>query len=96
MNEIKQLYAIVHGRVQGVSFRYYTVQTARTLGLTGWVRNLPDGTVEVLAEGPCPPLEQLLAWLHEGSPSAVVKQVRYEWRDASGEYRDFRTRYFND
>lgn len=64
------LHAVVHGRVQGVFFRASTQKKARALGLTGWVRNLPDGTVEVLAVGPRPALEALLAWLHEGPPLA--------------------------
>lgn len=85
----RQFHAVVHGRVQGVSFRYYTLQTASQLALTGWVRNRPDRTVEVLAEGPPGPLERLLAFLHSGPPSAHVTRVEVQWRAASGEYDHF-------
>ncbi|MDX1518845.1 MAG: acylphosphatase, partial [Gammaproteobacteria bacterium] len=56
----------VSGRVQGVCYRMYTVDRAEKLGLTGWVRNLPDGDVEVYACGPKEQLEALHQWLHEG------------------------------
>lgn len=81
--------ATVSGRVQGVNFRYYTRQTALRHGLTGWVRNRPDGTVSVLAEGDEAALRVLLAWLHDGPPSAMVERVEARWEDASGEFRTF-------
>ncbi len=63
----ERLHAKVTGRVQGVSFRYYTTQQALALGLSGWVMNLPDGrTVEVIAEGPRKDLQALLDWLRHG------------------------------
>jgi acylphosphatase len=89
MSSNQQLHAIVYGRVQGVSFRFYTVAQANTLGLTGWVRNLPDDTVEVVAEGGRPQLESLLTWLHQGSPGARVTSVDAEWRPATGAFREF-------
>jgi acylphosphatase len=89
MNNQEQLHAIVHGRVQGVSFRFYTVAQANTLKLTGWVRNLPDDTVEVVAEGARPQLESLLVWLHQGSPGARVTSVDAEWRPATGAFKEF-------
>lgn len=88
----RQLHAIVHGRVQGVNFRYYTLQTANQLGLTGWVRNLPDRTVEVVAEGTPAALERLLAFLHAGPPSAHVTRVNAEWRAATGAFDRFEIR----
>ena len=88
-----RLHAIVSGRVQGVNFRYYTSHEAQRLHVTGWVRNNADGTVEVMAEGPREQLDQLLTFLHEGSPAAEVKEVREHWHDATGEFTDFRTRY---
>ncbi|MFH7563978.1 MULTISPECIES: acylphosphatase [Oceanimonas] len=62
----------VSGRVQGVSFRYYTQCEAERLGVSGYARNLPDGRVEVLAEGQAPAVRQLTAWLRKGPDSANV------------------------
>lgn len=90
---MRRLHAIVHGRVQGVNFRSYTVREASELGLTGWVRNVRDGTVETLAEGERENLDRFLAFLHVGSPSAIVTKVEVDWQMASGEFDDFRVRY---
>ncbi|HET7500134.1 MAG TPA: acylphosphatase [Kofleriaceae bacterium] len=67
--------AIVTGRVQGVSFRAFTVDEARGHGLTGWVRNLPDGSVELEAQGDDAAVAALLAWCAHGPPSARVAGV---------------------
>jgi acylphosphatase len=88
-----RLHAIVHGSVQGVNFRYYTIQTASRLGLTGWVANRWDGTVETVAEGPREALDKLLAFLHRGSPSAWVERVDANWQAPTSEFEDFRARY---
>jgi len=72
-------HAFVHGRVQGVFFRASTEEKARSLGITGWVRNCPDGKVEIHAEGPREPLDQLIAWCHVGPPRAEVQKVDVEW-----------------
>ncbi len=66
---------IVFGRVQGVNFRAATCVQARECGVSGFVRNLPDGSVEVVAEGRAEALAQLEAWLHHGPPAARVEQV---------------------
>lgn len=66
---------IVHGRVQGVFYRNWTVDTARSLGVAGWVRNLPDGTVEALAEGPEDAVARLIEAMHEGPPHAAPTHV---------------------
>lgn len=89
----QQIHAIVHGHVQGVSFRYYTVATARTLNLTGWVRNLPDGTVEAVAEGPKAQLESLVVFLRRGPTGARVTKLDLEWLPASGQYTEFTMRH---
>jgi acylphosphatase len=89
----EQLHAIVRGRVQGVSFRHYTHQRAKELGLTGWVRNLPDGTVEVTAEGERETLEQLLGFLDTGPLGAHVVHVLKHWQPASDQYHDFDVSY---
>ncbi|HEY75664.1 MAG TPA: acylphosphatase [Thermoflexia bacterium] len=91
--ERARLHAVVEGRVQGVNFRYYTVRTARRLGLTGWVANRWDGTVETVAEGPRAALEAFLDFLHEGSPAARVTRVNARWERPTGEFTDFTVRY---
>ena len=85
----ESLHAVVYGLVQGVNFSYYTQLNAQALHLTGWVRNRPEGTVEVLAEGPRPALEQLLAFLSEGPSHARVDRVDVEWLPASGQFSRF-------
>ncbi|AXQ31211.1 acylphosphatase [Solimonas sp. K1W22B-7] len=71
---------IVSGRVQGVFFRQSTADKATSLGLDGWVRNLPDGRVEGMAAGPAEALAGLRAWLDRGPPAARVEAV--EWGQA--------------
>jgi acylphosphatase len=89
----ERLHAIVHGIVHGVNFRYATLQRAQGLGLTGWVRNLADGTVEVVAEGPRPALGQLLDFVGHGPPNARVEQVDPTWSAATGEFSQFGIRW---
>jgi acylphosphatase len=67
---------LVSGRVQGVSFRYYTRQQAQRLGVSGWAYNLADGQVEVVVCGDISAVEQLCAWLHQGPPLAYVTSVQ--------------------
>jgi acylphosphatase len=69
------LHAYVSGQVQGVWFRAWTKEQAQSLGVSGWVRNLPDGRVEVEAQGPDDALEELEKRLHQGSPPSRVDQV---------------------
>ena len=66
---------VVRGRVQGVGFRWWTRRLARELGLTGSVRNLADGSVEILAHGPRPPLDAFIEAVGSGPPGAHVEQV---------------------
>ena len=88
------LHAVVQGRVQGVSFRYFVVRRARSLSLKGYVYNLPKGhSVEVVAEGEREGLEQLLGHLKQGPPGADVQEVDVRWTEASGVYQDFRVVY---
>jgi len=94
MEQRKQLQAIVTGRVQGVSFRYYTRQQAEQLGLVGFVRNQRDGSVFVEAEGSETDLEKLLRFLHQGSPQARVTEVKTSWQPASEKYKRFQVRWF--
>ncbi|HEC61922.1 MAG TPA: acylphosphatase [bacterium] len=87
-----RLHAVVEGRVQGVFFRVFVQETANTLGLTGWVRNRWNGTVEVLAEGDRQVLEKLLAALQRGPQAAYVTGVTPEWQTATGEFSRFMVR----
>ena len=91
---MQRLHAIISGRVQGVSFRYYTQQEAQKLGVKGWIRNRPERTVEVTAEGERDKLDDLLAFLHHGPPAAKVENVQSTWSDAIGEFSDFQITYF--
>jgi len=88
-----RLHVVVHGEVQGVNFRYYTVRAAERLGLTGWVANRWDGSVETVAEGPREALDEFRAFLQRGSPSAFVERVDVEWLPATSEFKSFRVRY---
>ena len=92
-SNLKQIHAIVHGRVQGVSFRYHTQQIAQSLGITGWVRNLSDGTVEVLGEGTSDQLHDFTTFLHQGHPPARVDSLMITEHEASDEYQSFQITY---
>jgi acylphosphatase len=88
-NEKERLHATVHGRVQGVGFRYFVQRKAGELGLTGWVRNRWDGSVEVVAEGDRHDLDQLASTLCRGPASAMVSEVKVKWGEAKGEFSSF-------
>ncbi|MDR0998068.1 MAG: acylphosphatase [Treponema sp.] len=81
--------ALVEGRVQGVGFRYSCYAEARRLGLSGWVRNTPEGDVEVWAEGSPETLEKFFAWLRQGPSGARVDRVQRRQAAALGIYRNF-------
>lgn len=80
----------VSGSVQGVGYRYFTFRLARRLALKGWVRNKPDGNVEVLAEGPGNIIQVLIDDLCKGPRGSSVEDVDLVWDTWSGEYEDFR------
>ena len=86
---VKALHAFVSGRVQGVGYRAFTRKVAKSLGLKGFVRNLPDGRVEVYAEGDEESLQLLLKELQKGPYFARVDSVEYELTEPRGEYEDF-------
>lgn len=83
---------LVSGRVQGVSFRAFTVREAHRHGVSGWVRNTDDGDVEAVFEGPRGAVEDLLRWCWDGSPYARVTQVQVSWEEPEGE-QGFDVRY---
>jgi acylphosphatase len=76
---------IVKGRVQGVFYRHSARERASDLGLSGWVRNLADGNVELQASGPRKAVETLIEWCHKGPANAVVSDVVVDWLDNEGE-----------
>lgn len=82
----------VTGRVQGVGFRYFTLEVARRLGLSGYVMNTPDGSVRAYAEGLRESLEQFLRALQQGPGGARVREVRSAWGAATGEHPSFTIR----
>jgi acylphosphatase len=88
----RRLEARVSGRVQGVGFRYFVAREARRLGLVGWVRNTPDGAVELTAEGAEAALQELVDRCHDGPPSATVRGIQVSWWPAQGGFDDFRIR----
>jgi len=93
MLDTARLSATVYGYVQGVNFRYFVLRLAGSLDLTGYVRNLPDGSVEVIAEGERERLERLAEQLKVGPRAARVRDVAMHWSDCSGEFTDFKIRY---
>lgn len=82
----------IRGRVQGVSYRYYTLQEAQSVGVFGWVRNLWDGRVEALFEGTEAAVDHMVQWCHQGPTSAVVDDVEIAWEEPTGEFSNFRVR----
>ena len=86
-------HVVVSGRVQGVFFRSETRHAATRRGVTGWVRNIPDGKVEAIFEGERGNIEQLIAFCRTGPPAAKVFRVDVRWEKYTGEFSDFEVRY---
>lgn len=93
MADLKRLHAVVSGRVQGVFFRAFARDSARQLNLTGFARNLSNGNVEVIAEGPEKDLKELIAKLNEGPPASHIENVEIAWLEATNEFKSFDIRY---
>ncbi len=93
MNEKVRVHIFVSGIVQGVFFRAHTQEMANRLDATGWVRNIFDGRVEITAEGTKENLQKLIAWCHQGPPSALIEDVVAKWQDATNEFKNFEIRY---
>lgn len=81
---MKRVHALISGRVQGVFFRVWTKKAAKEFGISGWVRNLPDGRVEIMAEGSKPKLEKFLELVKSGPRLSRVENIDAEWGDAEG------------
>ena len=91
--QLKALWVKVHGRVQGVGFRFFTLNQAKKLALTGYVRNMIDGTVEVVAEGDEDNLKILLKLLKKGPPASYVTNVETKYITVTGNYNRFNLEY---
>ena len=85
-----RLHAIIHGRVQGVGYRAFAIRSAQKIGLTGWVRNRYNGTVETVAEGDRTQLENYLKVLQRGPVSSNVTKIDEEWSAATMEFDQFK------
>jgi acylphosphatase len=83
----------VSGRVQGVFFRYETRRRAIRLGVSGWVRNLPDGRVEAVFEGEKKDVEEMIRFCWRGPPGAIVRDVEVVWERPTGDLQGFHVRY---
>jgi acylphosphatase len=86
-------HVVISGRVQGVAYRYFAEKYARAFGVTGWVKNLYDGRVEVLAEGNRDDVDRYLARLREGPRLALVDGFDIAWEEFTGEFPDFKVRF---
>jgi len=95
MTRVKMVRAhvIVRGMVQGVFFRSYTREWARELGVKGWVRNLPDGSVEAIFEGEEGRVKEIIERCRKGPPLAVVEKVEVNWEPYKGEFKEFEIKY---
>src|SRR5689334_5797575 len=89
----EELFVVVQGYVQGVGFRYFVINKALSLGLRGYTRNTSHGDVEVVAQGPRPTLERLLALLRQGPSAAEVREVETIWREPTEHFSGFHIRY---
>ena len=85
-----RVHLVVSGRVQGVNYRSNAQKMGSQLGLVGWVRNLPDGGVEAVAEGPGEKVEEFLEWCRRGPILAYVSDVEVSWEKPTGGYSDFK------
>ena len=82
-------HVFISGRVQGVSFRYAALRQAVRVGVTGWVRNLTDGRVEIVCEGGAEGVRQMVDWCNAGPPGALIEDVEVAWEYPTGEFPSF-------
>ena len=87
-----QAHLIISGRVQGVFYRATCEEVAKSYGLKGWVRNLPTGEVEVLAQGEKNKIEELISWCKKGPSGANVSTVKVEWSEVKEIFNSFSVR----
>jgi acylphosphatase len=96
MEKMVRAHVYISGRVQGVFFRDSTKKRADFLGVTGWVRNLPDGRVEAVFEGPGEAVRSMIEWCHKGPPAARVERVEVHFEVPTNRYVDFRIVYWGE
>lgn len=89
MNDNARVHLLVEGHVQGVGFRFYVQEKAVALELTGWVRNLHDDRVEIMAEGEHSKLEEFINQVQRGPRNALITDLQLEWMQHEGNYRRF-------
>ena len=94
MTDTIRVHVIVGGRVQGVFFRAFTREEAVRLGLSGWVRNRPNGSVEAIVEGEKTAVERMLQWFHQGSPNSIVETVDATEESPVGDPSTFEIHYY--
>ena len=94
MAKMVRAHLFISGRVQGVFFRANMRRVAKEHGVKGWVRNLPDGRVEAVLEGPEDAVKKVIEWAHRGPPLARVERVEVHWEEYKGEFNDFSIRYW--
>jgi acylphosphatase len=82
-------HVLIDGRVQGVNFRNYTHERARVGGVEGWVRNLDDGRVEAVFEGPRAAVQRVVSWCYSGPSHARVERVEVQWERPTGQEQGF-------
>ena len=87
--KFSRAHTIISGDVQGVGFRFHTRIKARNLGLKGWVRNLDSGDVEAIFEGEEDKVKEIIDWCRKGSDSALVKEVKVDFEEYTGEFESF-------
>lgn len=93
MPEFLRAHVIISGRVQGVFFRMETMEEANRSGVSGWVKNRHDGTVEAVFEGDKNSVESMLQWCKKGPPASKVDNVQLTWEPYAGEFKKFEIRF---
>ncbi len=89
MTMFAEVYCIVYGKVQGVGYRDFVTRSAKEYGMTGWIRNKVDGTVELIAQGTPDDLKEFVEALNEGSVLAKVDSIAVDWRTPVKQFEDF-------
>ncbi len=90
---MKRAHIIVSGRVQGVFFRHNTNKVANKLGLKGFVKNLPNGDVEIIAEGPEEKIKELIGFCKKGPENAYVDNIEIDYKEPTNEFKTFSVKY---
>lgn len=83
------VFVVVHGKVQGVGYRHASVRRAHMIGLTGWVQNMEDGTVQAMLQGTADQIDHMLEWMRRGPPAAVVTELEARRDDTDRRFKHF-------